>query len=37
MSEIGSHDPFGHLKHTWEFRDKMTFGCGPRGEAENIL
>jgi hypothetical protein len=22
---------------TWESRDKMSFGCGPRGEAKNIL
>ncbi len=22
---------------TWESRDKMSFGCGPRGEAQNIL
>jgi hypothetical protein len=23
--------------HIWESRDKMSFGCGPRGEAHNIL
>ncbi len=22
---------------TWKFRDKMPFGCGPRGEAQSIL
>jgi hypothetical protein len=22
---------------TWESQDKMPFGCGPHGEAQNIL
>jgi hypothetical protein len=33
--------PFGsqdsHLGPTWEFRDKMPFGCGPHGKTQIIL
>jgi hypothetical protein len=29
---------FGNFEtFTWESRDKMTFGCGPCGEAQSIL
>jgi hypothetical protein len=37
---VQSHESpkFGNFgTPTWESRDKMSFGCGPHGEAQSIL